>query len=346
MNGIVLKYLAGVADLARLDIEAAAITLRCEDGDIAAGYAGMYARGVRRGQGDAPDFSISVNAAQFKTMASMFDDDDTVVIRRDPEGLVMRSRSSNAQLRAWGDETDYPEFDRRNAELVARLPANTLISEIDAAQDFTGESLLRPALTGIRLDFESPHLLFTATDGFTSLYRASVDATVKGAGSIVVPAADFALGAKLIGDGDATIVKPKGENAVIIYNSHALFRSSLIALEWPNLDDVMATKLGARFQVDAAQVRNLVAGAKALGSEPDVLVKPQRGYVLFETSSESGGFTTASKGAIDFEMRFGADVLAKLVKLGSVLSFRAPAVNLKPTLVTSEHRSCWIMMRG
>lgn len=356
LNGSTLKYLAGVADLARLDLEAAAITLVSQDGQMTACYAGMYARGLRRGEAGTPDFSISISAVQFKDLAAMFTDEESVAMIRNEAGLLMQSRHSHATLRQWGEESEFPTFDRSAVDFAARLPANVLISEIDAAQEFTAESMLRPALTGIRLVFgdvampkgkaERNKLHIEASDGFAVLFQADVDATVKGEGELVVPTSDFILGARLTADGDAILLKPRGEQAVVIYNATALFRSSLIAAPWPNIDRIVNVTHTSRLQVEAAQVRNLTAGVKTLGSGPEVSVTNKKGRVEFRTESEAGSYSTTVKGKVDVPMRYGAEYLSKLVKLGPVLDFNVPAVADDPTLVVSEHRRCWIMPRG
>lgn len=346
MNGSTLHYLAGVAELARLDLEAAAITLRSEAGEIAAGYAGAYARGVRRAQADTPDFSISVSALRFKGLAAMFSEEDSVLVRRGDRFLTLRSKTTDAKLMESSQESEYPDFNRDNVELAARLPAAALISEIEVAQEFCAESMLRPAFTGIHLEFLPGILRITASDGFTAVYQAEVPARVKGRGWIVVPTADFLLGSRLIADGDAVIAKPKGENVVIIYNGKALFRSSVIAAVWPSLDWLDLQDPKNHLVVDASQIRNLVAGAKALSSGPEVTVYSQKGHVLFASQSEAGEFTTAIKGTLPASpMFFDAETLAKLVRLGPVLDFFVPNEPQLPSRVEADHRKAWITTR-
>lgn len=345
MNGATLRFLSGVADIARLDLEAAAVTLRSQGGELQAIYAGAYARGVRYAQADVPDFSISVNAGRFKVLASMFLEEDTVAVRHLGTRLGLSSKTSQASLQQWGEESDPPAFDRDNVEFVARLKAATFIGEIEAAQEFTAESVLRPALTGIRLDFQDK-LRVTAFDGFGALYESEVSAKIRGEGAMIVPTADFVLGARLIADGDIIVVKPKGQQAAILYNSKALFRSSLIALPWPETSSIQRFDQQTQFKVEAFQIRNLVAGAKALESGPDIEVKAQKGHVLFSAESEAGAFTTAVKGALNAPLRFDAATLAKVTRLGPVLDFFVPDSPNLATRVESEHRKAWIMTRA
>lgn len=344
MNGSALKYLAGVSDIARLDLEAAAVTIRSERGEMTACYAGAYARGLRRTQTDAQDFSISISAARFKTLASMFSDEEDVLIKPVDNALGMATRSTSTRLQRWGEESEFPSFDRDAVDFAARLPANVLISEIDAAQEFTAESMLRPALTGIRLDFQD-RLKISAFDGFGALFESVVKARIKGEGTIIVPTDDFILGAKLVADGDAVVVKPKGQQAVVIYNSKALFRSSLIVSAWPDITAIKETETPIHFKVDASQIRNLAAGAKALESGPDIEVSQQGSRILFSARSEAGAFTTAVKGKLQQPLRYDAATLSKAVKLGPVLDFHAPIRPDSPTRIESEHRRCWIMTR-
>lgn len=346
MNGSVIKYLAGVADLAALDIEAAAVTLTSKSsGEISAFYDGMYAKGLRKETGDGADFSVSINANQFKTLALMFSDDDNVLLDRSKTGLVIKSRYTNASLREWGERGDVDDLMPKNApELIAALPADSLQSEIDAAAGFASDSQLRPALTGIRFSFDGA-LTLTATDGDTAFYVSTTHAKTKGKGDFIVPTEDFLRGARLVTGGNVRVYKPNNHGAVVIYNNRSVFRSVLINAPWPDLTDLMKKRPTAHFQVEAAQLRNLVSGAKALGSGPDINVVPAKGRVVFKTESDSGNFSTAVKGNLTNSLRYGVESMAKVIKLGPVLDFYVPEKAYEPTIVECGDRRCWILTR-
>lgn len=348
MNGKQIKYLAGVAELAKLDIEAAAITLRSDSGTITAVYAGMYARGSRSTDSDGVEFETSVNANQFKTLALMFSDEETVKLTPQPsnKGLRIISRGSSALFHQWGEVEDGPIISRK-VELGAALPASSLVEEIEAASSFVSDSHLRPALMGIRFEFATDGVLvFMASDGNSAFYLAGTKAKTKGTGAFVVPAEDFLLGARLVADKTVSVYKPQGEQAVIMTSKNASFRSSLIAAPWPELRNIMhSPRAAASFKVESAQLRNLVSGAKALGSGPDIEVSETKGRIMFKTESEAGSFSTTVQGAFEGSMRYGVDSMAKVIKLGPVLDFYVPSKPEQPTVVEAGTRKCWILTR-
>ena len=348
MNGQSIKFLAGVCDLARLDIEAAAVTLRSEpSGSISALYAGMYARGSRAATGDGAEFSISVNANQFKTLALMFNDEDNARLERGKTGLRIRSKSSDALLREWGEEAEDDLRERKEYDLMAGLPADSLQSEVEAAAGFTSDSHLRPAFTGILFDFNGKMSLI-ASDGNSAFYTSETTAKTSGKGSFIVPTEDFLLGSRLVTGGNARVYKPKGQDAVVIYNNRAVFRSTLIIAPWPDTQKIMKERPSTHFKIEAAQLRNLVSAVKSLdhpGNDPFIEVSSAKGRVFFKTSSHAGSFSTSVKGTITETLHYMPESMAKVIKLGPVLDFYVPEKAYEPTIVECGQRRCWILTR-
>lgn len=347
MNGLILKHLAGVSDLARLDIEAAGVTLEAKDNMLTAGYTGGYARGYRALPiSEDLEFSVSVSALRFKTIVSMFTDEDKVFIDVTDAGLDIRTKGSKAVLNHWGEVNDFAELDKRNLEFSARLPTEDLIREIETAAEFVSESQTNPAITGIKIAF-GKELEFMSYDGGGALYRSRVNARVKGHGELIVPTQDFLLGAKLIGTGDTILAKPRGSDAIALFSKEALFRSSLISAPFPDLSRVTRQQPSASFTVEAGMIRNLVACAKALDAGPDIEVRANKNGtdVLFGSESESGSFTVSAKGRLANALHYDAVTLGKVTRLGSVLSFAVPTKPTEATLVESDHRCCWIVTR-
>lgn len=353
MNGLILKHLAAVGDLAKLDLEAAAIVLRYDGGThLRAGYGGAYARGMRQvevSDDELPPFSLSLNAAQFKAIASMFPDDESVAIKLGPRRVTLRSTSSNASLNQWGeaDDESFPEFDRGQVAMGIQVDADALIAEIEVASDFASESYLHAALTGIRLAFNDDLNVMTY-DGGQALFESSVPVKrkLKASGTIIVPRQDFVIGCKLAAEGDTWLFKMADSEAVVIRSKNALFRCVLQAGVWPDVSRIMQQSNQTHFQVDAAQIKNLVAGANALKSEPDVHVRPEKGgRISFSTESEAGKFSTIVKGNLETELRYDKTLLGKVTKLGPVLDFYAPDKAYEPTVIEEGIRKCWIVTR-
>lgn len=349
MNGSSLKHLADVADLARLDIEAAGITLRAGDGMLTAGYQGQYARGWRTiAIPESFDFEVSVSASRFKAIVAMFSEDDDVELRVLDSGLRLRTQSSNALLTYWGEVDDFAEIDKKQIELAARMPTSLLIEELTAAAAFVSDSQTQPALTGINLTFGAgAGLKIMAFDGGGALYASNVEAKVKGAGSITVPTQDFLVGARLIQTGEVIIAKPKGQDAIALYNPDlgSLFRSSAIIVPYPDVSTVMKPLRRQSFDVNSGMIRNLVLSAKVLDGGPDISVASRGGRVYFGSRGEAGTFTVSTKGEIDAKLHYDAETLDKVTKLGPVLKFSVPARPGQPTLVESDHRKCWVVTR-
>lgn len=353
MEGRQLKFISGVADLAKLDTEAAGLTLHASDGMIQACYAGAYVRGYRTDaiKEDFLEFTASVSALRFKTIVGMFSDEDDVRVTVVEEGLRIRSRSSDAVLTQWGEIAEVPEYDEDDAELMVLLPARQVIEEIETAAEFVSDSQKNQATTGIRMTFSKAGIQLMAYDGAGALYQSTIETRVKGRGSIIVPTQDFLRGARLVGEGDCRIVKPNGADAVVLAGERALFRAATFATPWPDVSEIIAQRPGRSFQVESYMLRNLVTSAKTLDGGPDISVRANKGHVLFSSESESGSFTVAARGEIDKPLVYDAETLGKVTRLGPMLKFSVPQEAERATIVElnqkdlRNHRKCWVLTR-
>jgi len=349
VQGSQLKYLAAVTDLAALDIQSAPLTLQSEaSGRFTAFYAGAYAHGRREAEGDAKPFLLSVNAGQFKTFAAMFRDEDQIRINPTETGLSISSANSRVHMTRNVDirEDDLNVPSANEAEFAVKLSASTLISEVEAASAFISTSHVQPIFQGVRLDFNEDGLRVTAYDGSSTFYQSHIKARVKAdaPGYITLPWEDFLKGARLIGDGTATLIKSKKE-AVYIFNKTALFRTSILVGKWPDTSKLTEQRNTTHFKVDAAQLRDLVNSAKALVSDRSIEVEENKGRVLFKTESEFGSFVTSIRGHLTAPLKYDVESLGKVVKLGPVLDFYVPEQAWEPTIVECDDRRCWIMTR-
>jgi len=355
LNGSTLHYLAGVADLVKLDIEAAALSLRAEDGRISASYTANYAGGKRIAEYQGDTFLLSVSAGRFKTLVSMFDADDevqcAVVGTEGDPGLRLRSKRMTTTLRIWGQAAGEPvAIKRRDAEFAFRMPVGELISELEIASAFIAETAAHGALMqGIKFDLDNGRLRLLASDRVSVLYESAIRVSGEGQGSVVLPAQDALLGARLVAEGDVIIAKGRDSDIVSFQGGNALFRSATFAGEWPDMSRVtQKRKAASTLTIESAALRNIVDGSKALDTGPDVDVnqgRNGRGAVL-SIAGESGSFAVAVEGTLQTpRLRYDRAALSRVVKMGSVLTFNATEKNFEPTLITSEHRRCWVMTR-
>ena len=344
MRGKQLQYLAAVSDLAKLDLDAASLTLICKGQTLRASYQGTYAAGYRSAKvSDLSDFALSVSASQFKTFASMFGDDEPLVMRLGKKVLALKSKHLSIELAEIGQLAEPPTHDGK-FETAAKMNANILAAEIDIASAFTSSTFSKQQLTGIQLVFSKDLVRINVFDGLSLLYEARISTDTYKAGAVVVPKEDFLLGARLA-DTDRVTFGPVGSGTVVIRSKNSLFRSSTFASDWQDTSSITADReYATSFQIESAQIRNLTAGAKALDTSPDVNVIGKRG-VTFTAESEAGSFEVSCKGEIKTPVRYYRDSLAKLVKLGPILTFHVPAKPSEPTLVEAEHRRCWMVTR-
>lgn len=309
----------------------------------------MYAHGKREIEGDSVPFLLSVNAAQFKVFAAMFRDEDQVKIAPTPTGISITSGTARVHLTKLLDlrEDDLVMPRPESAMYIARMPAGTLIGEVDAASAFVSTSNTQPAFQGVRLDFaEKDGMYVSAYDGSGAFYRSYLPIKLRAEkpGHITLPWDDFLKGARLIGDGTVTLIKDK-HDAVYLLNKRALFRTTVLMVTWPDITKLTEHRNSTHFKVDSGQLRDLVNSARALGSEMGVDVTESKGRVLFKTESEAGAFRTSVRGHITTALRYDVETLAKVVKLGPVLDFYVPEKNYEPTIVQCDDRKCWILTR-
>lgn len=353
-----LKYLAGVSDLARLDFEAAALTIRAEAGYVSALYRGDYSGGYRQARmvdEKVQDFEVSLSATRFRQLANLFPDEVDVTIVLQKDELVLRSREANVRMQRWGDvtpETDVvPEdISKVKAELRARIPLAALLTEMDIASTYVADSSLRPALTGIKLDFAKGNRLYvTAFDGFGLLFKSELEALrVQGVGSVIVPGLDFPLGLRLIqSDGDAVILKLADSDKVIIYTPavSAYFNCALINSAWPDLHEVEEMQpVGTNITLTGDQIRALAASGRAFETK-EVSLSANNGRSAFSLESEAGGYSSRVKGNVAATMQYDLESLAKVAKLGDRIDLTVPPTSAAPTIAVAGTRRCWVVAR-
>lgn len=332
--------------MARLDLEAAALTLLSDGEYMMAIYGGNYCGGWRRLAAQLRPFTISVSANQFKSLTAFFPDDVEVAITRTDVNLVLKSAAGNVQLRQWGEESEPEVLDKSNIELATRLPVSALLAESEIASDFVAPSMLRPIITGLRLMFGKDSFRIMAFDGSAALFHSTIEAKTHGEGAMVVPNLDFLAGVRLIDSGQVVVAKPKDRDTLIVYGANAMFRSVTIRGEWPNTERIVDDdSKKVKVLVSAAQIKGLVNSSKVLSAGPDIEVQSRKGNVFFGVNSEAGAFNTSVKGRLPADLRYDAGILGLTARLGEQLIFNMPDRASAPTVVDCLHRRCWIVTR-
>jgi len=360
MLGKQLKYLAGVADIARMDFESAALTLNSEDGKLTSIYIGGFSSGWREVDDDSlvdNEFNVSVHALKFKAVASLFADDESIILDlSNPDSLKLRSKHSQATLQRWSEETsraDVWEDDEVKDPLFGfRMQAAALVTEVDVASGFVSENSIKAIFTGVRLQVSKKQARLTAFDGFGCLVESYLDCKTRGEGETTPPSADFMLGLKLVaGANDIIVARPRNRDAVVVYNSDrsAMFRCSVIADKWPSTEKITdAPIVGTELKMPLESVKNLTTGGKVFDTG-EIILEPVGNMTRFIVRADEGGeYTTRIKGAIEHRSIYDLTMFARVAHLDSEIKLTVPPSSVYPTVAVSKHgnRRAWLVARN
>lgn len=363
MLGRELRYLAGVADLATLDFEAASLTINSGGESVAAIYVGTYTGGYRIVEDtEAPVHTVAVKTKQFKDMSTLFGDDIKVSMtpgmgQGDTGGVRFRSKLSSmgmammmGQERTLGDVTP-PE--QSEVKWSVTLPGNKLIEEMDIAASFASTQPNSPVLTGVRIAVTKRLMRLDAFDGYELVYRATIKTKPKGdEGEVVVPHKDFLLGLKLCASGSNMVtVAMRSDGHVYITNpdSTAMFKCGFIHGNWPRMDAYTDIPVGTDLILSPDLLRYVSQAGRALAAL-DVSLTPHdnSNRTVFKVQEDEGGygsFTTRIRGRIDTPITYSLRAMASLARLGQEVILTVPPTSTVPTLAEAGHRQCWIAAR-
>lgn len=344
LTGKELKYLADIADLARLDFEAASITLAKKDGNLISRYRGAYSSGQRWMENSDPsDLGITVSAMQFKSMVSLFEDGDEVQLTVKDNVLYLDSRV-HVKLNTKGDpEEDLDPFEPEVPSTFEVL-VPTLLNEVQCASEFSARSMAKPVLTGIRLINKGNRLALQSSDGVSILFQTelAVENGQEEKTETICPGYDLVLGLRLLEEGPVRFIRTNSN--IILYGNHAMFRSSLLSGSWPDFTNIQKPRVRQAVTIKSNLVRSLVQSVRILGTSNDLRLRGDGESLWLETlEAEAGGFqapiASTIKGTFVFDV--GSFLLAQ--ELGSELTVELPTEEGKvPTFIQSGPRKLWI----
>lgn len=344
MLGSQLKFLAEVADLARLDFEAAAITLVNHEGRLVSRYQGAYSSGQRwLDIPDAPMISLAVSAMQFKSLASLFDPDEEVIVTEISKGLNLKSNRFKIDLNAHGQPEGIEPYEPIEQNYVI-APVPTLLRELECASEFSARSMARPVLTGLRISGQDGKLDVQSSDGISSLFETVIDVEGDSSIDMVVPAYDLVLGLRLLDSGMAKLMKTTTPaNRVALYGQSAIFQSSILTGTWPEFAKIRQERKRQEVKISTAFIRSLVQSVRILGTSNDLRLRGDGEFLYLETiEGESGRFEAKIESDVQGTYTFDVGSFLLAQGLGSELQFKLPNEGGVPTLVESGTRKYWI----
>lgn len=356
MLGRHLRFLAEVADLARLDFEAASISLITQGDSLYSRYKGSYSGGQRWltqeevGEVPLPDLNVAVSALQFKSLVGLMDDESEVevIVRDNGIRLISGERNIDLALRAGG--VDDLEPHDVEGDLIAMTTVQVFQREAETASEFAARSMARPVLTGLRvIGSADGRLAIEASDGISALYLAKFAIDQSQQFELIVPAFDTVLGLKLIREGPVAVLRSPRGNQLILVGQRAIFRSSVVMGEWPNSSRIRQEVIRQEpIQIPAGILRALVSGVRILGTSNDLILKGDGTMLRLETSSsEMGAFRDAVPSAVQGTFIYDVGNFLLALNLGGAVLLHLPkegAVGV-PTLLESGHRQYWIGQR-
>lgn len=327
MRGSELKYLANTAELARLDLETAPLTLATIKGGLVAKYQGAYSSGQRlvRIQ-DAPPTDVAVSAARLRDLASLFDDSDNVTVGREGNTIRFGTPSAALSLATAGPPLGLSPFVPRGEGVSLTIDAKTLYSEVMLAAEFTAKSQARPILTGIRLARVEAGLLIQASDGQMAVFEEVIPCGEGGYGfDVVSPAYDLVLGLKVVGGDEVKLFKPPTAR-LYVFSTDGCFDCALMAeaSKWPvdGFDRAHRPVERTPLIMPAQILKNVLNSSKVLQAGNYIYLEGDGRRILLRTErSEIGEFATALDGGIVGRWRLDVDLMALAVKLGDPPTF-------------------------
>lgn len=347
MLGHELQFLAEVADLARLDFDAAAVTLQKLDGRLVSRYRGAYSSGQRwLDLEDAPDIHVAVSAMQFKSLVALFTDEEEVEVTLREKVLRLRSAVKTVDLNTRPDLEAVEAYDPEPGMEYIEAPLAVLLNEVECATEFSARSMAKPILTGLKISSITGKMGIQSSDGISALFQTVIDVSSTAKMDMVAPGYDLVLGLKLLSSGMVKVVRTQEPNNIILYGDQAIFRSAILAGEWPDFAKVRADREGQRVTLDTSLIRSLVQSVRILGTSNDLRLRGDGEYVYLETmEGEVGAFQAKVPSEVKGSYLFDVNSFLLAMNLGSKLDFKLPLEANAPTLVTSGERKFWMTGR-
>lgn len=339
-----LKFLAEVADLARLDFEAASVSINKHGSRLVATYNGAYSTGQRwREVPDAPEISLMVLGKQFKDLMSLFGDDEDVLLAMAGGVLQVRSKDKKIDLRPRGPGEGIEPYSPTDSTPLAEIDTDGFLKEVQCASEFSARSMAKAVLTGVRIMARGTTLGLQASDGQAVLFETThkLAKAVKEF-ALVAPAYDLALGLRLIKSGRVRVAQTANKNNLLLYGDDALFRCSLIAGEWPDFAKIRQPQSRTHVKLPGALVKSVIQSIKILGTTNDLIMRGDGETLHIESVlSEAGQFNAQVLSSVVGTFTFDSNIFELVIHMGDTLDVGLP-VGQVPTLVESGARKFWM----
>jgi hypothetical protein len=355
MLGRHLKFLAEVADLARLDFEAAGITLLTKNDKLYARYRGAYSTGQRWltsadiGGEELPELNLAVSAVQFKSLVGLLNEELPVKLTPRNNTLRMESGGSRIDLAVRSDMEDLENEEKVPGDEIINSTVDLLQREFEVASEFSARSMSKPVLTGLRVSSDgSGTVSCEACDGYC-LYLSEFMVDKTEPFEVILPAYDIVLGLKLLKSGSLKAFSSSQGGHLYLLGDRAMFRSHNLRGEWPATERIRAeVERQEPVAIPTSLIRALVQSVRILGSSNDLVLKGDgENLFLQTTASEYGAFQAAIPATLDGTYIYDVSYYLLALNLGSQLMLSVPVdpAGKYATYIEADHRRFWIGQR-
>lgn len=353
MLGKHMKFLAEVADLARLDFEAASITLKTKGDKLYSRYRGAYSSGQRWltaediGE-ELPQLDLAVSAVQFKSLVGLFNEELPLSVIIRGNAVRMEGSGSRIDLATRSEIEDLEDEEKVAGNLIIDSRIDLLQKEFEVASEFAARSMASPILTGLRVSSEGGGLLSCeASDGYC-LYVSEFAVADTGKFDAVLQAYDTVLGLKLLHEGTVKAYLTENGNLTLL-GERSMFRSGIVRGNWPATERIRADfDRQDPIIIPSSIIRSLVQSVRILGTSNDLVLKGD-GETLFlqTTASESGAFQASIPAKIEGQFIYDVSYYLLALNLGAQLTISIPTPDStrSSTYLECDHRHFWMGQR-
>lgn len=307
MKAQLLKRLADVADVSKLDLTPGAMTLAPVEEGTLGWYAGPYsAGGIVVPVLEALTEPVAIAATEFRDLVALFDDDQDVRLKADETALVLTAGKRRVSIRYLGK----PEFSQwqviRSVEgPYCSGPRDVLLRELGTASGIASVSLTNPILTGIRLFSLSGAAAVEAANGSSLVFESGFAADSKEQFDALIPAKDIMTAIGVVREEEIlTLILQSRGNAgfsLIVKGKSSILKLAILAGNWPKMEQLKKLEFTEALSLPTSAIRSLAIAARAYKASNDAIIRPSStpGFVILETQeSEMGQFQEGFPGEI------------------------------------------------
>lgn len=336
MEARILKRLASVGEMAKLDLSPGAVTLAPIDGGVLSWYSGVSAAGGVEAQVlDVLERPVSVYSSELQEMADLFDDDQQVRLKADATALVLSAGRRRVSLR-YLNQPNYDLYPKVRDPLasVVTVERDAFMRELGYATSVSAVTVANPILTGVRVITSRTALGFQAMNGTSLVFQSAVKAECSEELEIVVPTSDLLIGMRVLGyDDSGTVGIHMDGRSLVLQTDASVVRMATLAGNWPTLiaENLKKLEFSDALAIPSGSVKAIANAARAYKASNEIVIRPgsREGTTILETrESELGQFQEVIDGTMSKPYVFDVADLETASKMttGSLSLQFAPAM--------------------